>query len=67
MEFDIIDKINIISIYNQNIDLRYIVSNYKLLITGRATSTFHGAYFLQDLLFLDFPDNRLNEETKVYF
>ena len=65
MEFDIIDKISNISICNQNIDLRYIVSNYKLIITGRATSTFSWCLFSsRPTIFLDFPDNRLNEETK---
>ena len=65
VEFDIIDNISNISICNQNIDLRYIVSNYKLIITGRATSTFSWCLFSsRPTIFLDFPDNRLNEETK---
>ena len=65
MEFDIIDKISNISICNQNIDLRYIVSNYKLIITGRATSTFFMVpIFFKTYYFFGFSDNRLNEETK---
>jgi len=68
IELEMASKINNITINDDEIDLRYIIGNSRIIITSRATSTIGWCMLSgKPLIYIENEDNRLNKFARKAF